>query len=177
MGFAVASIMIAASMLVGCTNNIVLAWDEPGVIHVVGKVLCQDCSQGWNEWVYGGKPIKGVKVSITCLDKRSRVVYYASDATDELGQYDITVNKYVYGKELDTKGCSVRLVSSPDYVCNILTDFGGGKSGVKLSRPTSVYRSLIKHVLSPFYYTTPMCDKPDTDASDSELKDSQGGHY
>ncbi|CAL0326771.1 unnamed protein product [Lupinus luteus] len=180
MGFAVALfVMILASI---CTNNIALAWDEPGVVHVSGKVLCQDCSHGWNEWVYGGKPIKGVKVSLTCMDNRKRVVYYTSDTTDELGQYDISVNKYVYGKELDTKGCLVRLVSSPDHVCNILTDFGGGKSGVKLNYPTSVYRSFIKHVLNPFYYTTPLCDKPETetdDAYDSESKDHQGqeGHY
>ncbi|KAJ1378337.1 Pollen protein Ole e I like [Sesbania bispinosa] len=182
MGFSVALMIIAASILVGCTNNIaVSAWNEPagGVIHVAGKVLCQDCTQGWNEWVRGGKPIKGVKVSLTCMDKRSRVVYYTSDTTDELGQYDMTVNKYLYGKELDTKRCSVRLVSSPDNVCNILTDFGGGKSGIKLNYPTSVYRSLIKYVLNPFYYTTPMCDKPDTATSDSESKypQRQGGYY
>ncbi|MED6156695.1 hypothetical protein PIB30_016629 [Stylosanthes scabra] len=157
----------------------VLAWDEPQVIHVAGKVLCQDCTQGWNEWVNGGNPIKGVKVSLTCMDKRSRVVYYTSDTTDEWGQYDIIVNKYVNGKELDTKGCTVRLVSSPDHVCNILTDFGGGNSGVKLSRPTSVYRGLIKYLLKPLYYTTPMCDKPEIDDSNSEYKDAQGqrGHY
>lgn len=119
-------------------------------------------------------------MSLTCMDKRSRVVYYTSDTTDELGQYDLTVKKYVYGKELDTKGCSVRLVSSPDNVCNILTDFGGGKSGVKLNYPTSVYRSLIKYVLNPFYYTTPMCDKPDTDGYDDSGPNNpqgQGGYY
>jgi len=113
------------------------------------------------------------------MDKRSRVVYYTSDTTDELGQYDLSVKKYVYGKELDTKLCSVRLVSSPDTVCNIPTDFGGGKSGVKLNYPTSVYRSLIKYMLKPFYYTTPMCDKPDTEVSDSEPQDHHGtgGYY
>ncbi|KAK7284952.1 hypothetical protein RJT34_19706 [Clitoria ternatea] len=175
MGFAVTFLIITASMLMGCSNNkAVSALDESRVIHVGGKVLCQDCTQGWNEWVNGGKPIKGVKVSLTCMDKRSRVVYYTSDTTDELGQYDMSMKKYVYGRELDTKRCAVRLVSSPDNVCNILTDFGGGKSGVKLNYPTSVYRSLIKYVLNPFYYTTPMCDKPDPRVSDSEPKDSQG---
>ncbi|KAL2345146.1 hypothetical protein Fmac_006431 [Flemingia macrophylla] len=180
MGFAGALVFIFASMLVGCTNNLaVSALGEPGVIHVGGKVLCQDCTQGWNKWVNGGKPMKGVRVSLTCMDKRSRVVHYTSDTTDELGQYDLAVNKYVNGKELQTKRCSVRLVSSQDTVCNILTDFGGGKSGVKLNSPTSVYRSLIKYVLNPFYYTTPMCDKPDTDVDVSEPKDShrQGGYY
>lgn len=118
-------------------------------------------------------------MSLTCMDKRSRVVYYTSDTTDELGQYDMAVNKYVYGKELDMKRCSVRLVSSPDSVCNIPTDFGSGKSGIKLNYPTSVYRSLVKYVLNSFYYTTPMCDMPDTDTSDSESMEpqGQGGYY
>lgn len=86
----------------------------------------------------------------------------------------MAVNNYIYGKELDTKECYVRLVSSPDNVCNILTDFGGGKSGFKLNNPTSVYRGLIKYVPNPFYYTTPMCDMPDTDTSYSDSKYSQG---
>ncbi|KAF1898098.1 hypothetical protein Lal_00032862 [Lupinus albus] len=83
------------------------------------------------------------------MDKRERVAYYTSDKTDELEQYDITVNKYVYGKELNTKGCSVRLVSSPDYVCNILT-------------PTLVVEN-----------------QPDTNASNSESEDphEKEGHY
>ncbi|XP_027940789.1 pistil-specific extensin-like protein [Vigna unguiculata] len=175
MGFSRALMIIMISLLVGCSSGL----DESGVIYVGGKVMCQDCTQGWNEWVNGGKPMKGVKVSLTCMDKRSRVVYYTSDTTDELGQYDLNVKKYVYGKELDTKRCSVRLVSSPDSVCNIPTDFGGGKSGVKLNNPTSVYRSFIKYMLNHFYYTTPMCDKPDTEVSDSESQDHHGpgGYY
>ncbi|XLR68878.1 hypothetical protein S83_019550 [Arachis hypogaea] len=62
MGFAVVVVMIiAASVIAGCTNNMaVLAWDEPHIIHVAGKVLCQDCTQGWNEWISGGNPIKGI---------------------------------------------------------------------------------------------------------------------
>lgn len=66
MGFAAASI-IAASILLVCTNHIVLASDEAngGVVHIGGKVLCQDCTQGWNEWVHGSKPIKGI-IRTTC---------------------------------------------------------------------------------------------------------------
>lgn len=29
------------------------------VFHVAGKVLCQECDKGWNEWVNGANPIKG----------------------------------------------------------------------------------------------------------------------
>ncbi|KAL9332026.1 hypothetical protein ACSQ67_001636 [Phaseolus vulgaris] len=175
MGFPRALMIIITSMLVGCSS----ALDEPGVSYVGGKVMCQDCTQGWNEWVNGDKPLKGVKISITCMDKRNRVVYYASDTTDELGQYELRVSNYVCGKELDIERCSVRLVSSPDNVCNILTDFGGGKSGAKPNNPTSVYRGLKKYTLKPLYYTTPMCDKPDTEVSDSEPQDQHGpgGYY
>ena len=55
---AVVLAIFTASLLVSCTN-LALAVNEPKVIHVGGKVLCQDCTQGWNEWVHGCKPIKG----------------------------------------------------------------------------------------------------------------------
>lgn len=102
------------------------------------------------------------------MDDRSRVVYYGSDETDDSGEFDLTVNKYINGKELNKKACSVRLVSSPDPVCNIPTDFAGGRSGVKLSRPSMVYRDIKKYTMGPFYYTTPMCDEPDTNENDDQ---------
>ncbi|CAK9155538.1 unnamed protein product [Ilex paraguariensis] len=86
------------------------------------------------------------------------VVYYGSDDTDEAGNFEMIINKYFNGKVLKLTNCFLRLVSSPDPVCNIVTDFSGGRRGVKLGRPTMVYRDMIKHVLGPFYYTTPMCD-------------------
>ncbi|KAL5709693.1 hypothetical protein ACHQM5_020351 [Ranunculus cassubicifolius] len=134
---------------------------EPKTIHVGGKVLCQDCAEGWNEWVAGTQPIKGGKVSITCMDERSRVIFYGSDVTDDKGVFDLVVPKSVNGKKLKHDLCSVRLVSAPDTVCNIPTNFGGGQLGVKLNRPSLVYRDLIKYVVGPFYFTTPMCDQPE----------------
>ncbi|XP_041025038.1 pistil-specific extensin-like protein [Juglans microcarpa x Juglans regia] len=170
----VALVIIAATIVMGFTDS-AIAEKETGVIHVGGKVLCQDCTQGWNEWAHGGNPIKGCKVSITCMDERSRVVYYGSDMTDELGQFDIIVNKYINGKKLNTKLCWVRLVSSPHPTCNILTDFAGGRRGVKLSLPaTLVYRDQTEYTLGPFYFTNPLCDEPDTN---NNSKDSQGTHY
>lgn len=103
----------------------------------------------------------GSRVSITCFD-RSRVVYYGSDETDETGEYEITLNKYINGKKLNPRDCFLRLVSSPDPVCNIATNSGGGQKGVALDRPTTVYRDITKYLLGSFYYTTPMCDEPDT---------------
>ncbi|KAF8395318.1 hypothetical protein HHK36_019261 [Tetracentron sinense] len=158
-------VMAAASLMMGCIS-VTEAWkNEPKVFHVGGKVMCQDCTKGWNKWVQGSNPIKGCRVSVTCMDERNRVVYYESDETDEQGEFEVMVDKYINGKELKAKRCSVRLVSSPDPVCNILTDFAGGQSGVKLSRPSHMYRDLIKYTLGPFYFTTPLCDEPDTTES------------
>lgn len=99
---------------------------------------------------------------MTCLDDRNRVVHYASDLTDEAGNFDVTCQKFVNGKKLRPESCYLRLVSSPDPVCNVATNFAGGVTGVKLHRPSVVYRDLVKYALGPFYYTTPMCEEPDT---------------
>lgn len=112
----------------------------------------------------------GSKVSLTCMDERRRVMYYNSDETDELGQFEMTVNKYINGKELKEKMCSVRIVSSPDPTCNLLTDFGAGKSGLKLTQPSFIYRDLVKYVVGPFYFTTPLCDQPDTTESSDDYR-------
>jgi len=56
MGFVGALMIIIASMIVCCSS----ALDESGVIYVGGKVQCQDCTKGWNEWVNGGNPMKGI---------------------------------------------------------------------------------------------------------------------
>ncbi|PWA71081.1 pollen Ole e 1 allergen and extensin family protein [Artemisia annua] len=170
MAWSMVLLVAAATMM-----SIAECWEEvptkgatTGVIRVGGKVLCQDCTEGWNEWVDGQKPIEGCVVSVTCMDERKRITYYGSDKTDKAGEYELTINKYIHGKEIKPEACFTRLVSSPDPICNIPTDFAGGKTGVKLGRPTLVYRDMIKHVLDPFYYTTPMCDEPDTNDDEQQ---------
>nr|GMC82167.1 pistil-specific extensin-like protein [Ipomoea batatas]GMC86314.1 pistil-specific extensin-like protein [Ipomoea batatas]GMC88994.1 pistil-specific extensin-like protein [Ipomoea batatas] len=153
-------------VMIVAAASFLMAAEGTDSVHVSGKVLCQDCTQGWNEWVSGAKPIKGSVVSITCRDERRRVMYYGSDLTDEVGGFDLLLNKTWYGKPLKPQNCFLRLVSSPDPVCNIPTDFAGGNSGIKLRRPTVVYRDLTKYEMGPFYYTTPMCDQPDTNNND-----------
>lgn len=100
------------------------------------------------------------------MDERSRVVHYASDVTDELGQFDFSINTIVCGnKKLNPKLCRARLVSSPDSDCYIPTDFAGGQAGVSLSWPTSIIENSAKYTLGPFYFTTRDCQKPNTDTS------------
>lgn len=61
MGAAVVFIFATSLLMMSYTNMAFGYWEEttPSEIHVGGKVLCQDCTQGWNEWVQGAKPIKG----------------------------------------------------------------------------------------------------------------------
>ncbi|OMO84045.1 Pollen Ole e 1 allergen/extensin [Corchorus olitorius] len=165
-----AFILIAATVLMGyyCSIEAGATPDNLQVINLGGKVMCQDCTKSYGEWVRGTQPIKGCKVSVTCMDDRNRVMYYGSDETDEQGKFNMAVNKYINGKVLQAKSCLVRLVSSPHPTCNIPTNFAGGHTGVNLPiRPAVVYRDLVQYELGTFFYTTPRCDKPKPDSPDS----------
>ncbi|KAK9122208.1 hypothetical protein Syun_019825 [Stephania yunnanensis] len=70
----------------------------------------------------------GSRVSATCMDKCDKVIYYGSDEMDEEGEFDMVVDSREACKELRPELCFVRLVSSPNPVCNVATNFGGGKS-------------------------------------------------
>ncbi|KAG0484419.1 hypothetical protein HPP92_008498 [Vanilla planifolia] len=139
-------------------------------VHITGKVMCQDCSMGWTQWANGAKPLKGSRVAVTCMDARRHVVYYGSDETDAKGEFDLEVELSrrsdggvsSAAKEIDPKGCAVRLVSSPDDDCGVMTDFGGGRKGVRLTRPSHVYPGVLRYTVGPFFFTSPMCDEPDT---------------
>ncbi|KNA16455.1 hypothetical protein SOVF_089160 [Spinacia oleracea] len=56
-----ARVLMMMMIILGCSLKLTEAtMDEAEVFHVSGFVKCQDCSQGWNEWVQGDKPIKGL---------------------------------------------------------------------------------------------------------------------
>ncbi|CAL9038209.1 unnamed protein product [Musa banksii] len=160
-GWVVAVIVAAAALLTLGAVEARRGHDDVKVVHYDGKVLCQDCSKGWNEWTKG-KPVKGAKVAVTCLDSRRRAVCHTSDTTDDKGEFDLVVSKFVYGKAVRPEDCTVRLVSSPDPTCNVMTDFGGGKCGVRPHHPSVVHRGMLKYTVGPFYFTSPSCDEPET---------------
>ncbi|KAJ0967121.1 hypothetical protein J5N97_024038 [Dioscorea zingiberensis] len=167
-------IMAVATLVIGVHG--VNGWkdDKVTAVHIGGKVLCQDCTKDWNHWAYGATSLKGCRVSVTCMDERKRVVYHANDETDEQGEFELMVSRYmINGKVMKPQGCLVRLVSSPHPECSIATDFGKGKSGAKLGSPSHVYPGLVKYTVGPFYFTSPMCDEPDT----SSGSDDGDGRY
>ncbi|KAK1695821.1 hypothetical protein QYE76_012518 [Lolium multiflorum] len=133
---------------------------------ITGTVLCQDCTKNWNAYAYNAKPVNGSTVAVTCLDKHTgRTVFYGKDATDEKGVFNVEVPYQVNSCQLDPSECLVRLVASGDTGCAVLTNFNGGRSGEKPSRP---YRSCPGEVVyraGPYYSTLPQCDVDDDDKS------------
>ncbi|KAL1060024.1 hypothetical protein V6Z11_1Z132900 [Gossypium hirsutum] len=115
--------LIAASLLMGCSFNEAVGTVVAGVqvIHLGGKVMCQDCTKSYGEWTHGSQPIKGGKVSVTCKDDRSRHIY-ASDESDEEGNFNMAVSVF------------------PHLTCNIPTNFAGGITGVN---PGQAYCSIV----------------------------------
>lgn len=135
-------LIVAFSVLTASVNLNVAGDSNDGVINVGGEVLCKDCTQGWG--LSHSKPIQGSRVSLTCFG-RSQAVYYGTDETAETGRYQLTVSSYIDGKKLNPRDCFVRLVYSPDPVCNIATDVNGGWTGVRLDVPTTVNPNITKY--------------------------------
>lgn len=44
------------------------AENDGGVIHVTGKVMCQDCTLNYDKWINGSDPIKGMCYS-DCVNR------------------------------------------------------------------------------------------------------------
>lgn len=55
-------LLIEILFLVSYLSHIatVAADNDGDVIHVAGKVLCQDCSLSYDQWINGSDPIKGI---------------------------------------------------------------------------------------------------------------------
>ncbi|KAK3157059.1 hypothetical protein QOZ80_2AG0115620 [Eleusine coracana subsp. coracana] len=127
---------------------------------VKGTVLCQDCTKNWNAYAYNARPIPGSVVGVTCLDKRTgRTVYHGRDATDDKGVFNIEVPAEVRGGcRLEPTDCLVRIASSGDAGCAVLTNFNGGRTGEKPYRPVKIFPGEVTYAVGPYYATLPKCD-------------------
>lgn len=102
-------------------------------------------------------------MAVICMDDKNRVVYHSVNSTNEEGTFKLIVDRHINGKKLMANRCVVKLVSSTHPDCNVLTDFSGGKSGVKLRSPSLVYQDITEYTIPPFSFTSPMCDDADID--------------
>ncbi|KAL6905294.1 hypothetical protein ACP4OV_002895 [Aristida adscensionis] len=143
---------------------------------VTGTVLCQDCAKNWNAYAYNARPIPGSVVAVTCLAKRTgKMVYHGTDTTDSKGAFTIEVPYLVHGCELEATDCVVRLASSGDAACAVLTNFNGGKEGDKPSRCVqNGLGDVVVYAVGPYYAAPAQCDVKDKDDDDDDVRSGPG---
>jgi hypothetical protein len=105
------------------------------VVRVEGLVLCQSCMQWGSQSLDGAAPLPGAKVTVTCRDKKNRVMSWRSPAADYNGYFHAEFGVERAGDYFGgdpRAACFVRLLSSPDARCNGITNIGGGTEGVPI---------------------------------------------
>ncbi|XP_010921542.1 non-classical arabinogalactan protein 30 [Elaeis guineensis] len=106
---------------------------EEKVVAVEGMVYCQNCAHVGSWSLAGAKPLPSAKVSIACKDHKNRVASYkAVQANGEGYFYAPLAGLEDYHVNRPTDACSVRLLSSPDARCNVLTNVNHGTEGSRL---------------------------------------------
>ncbi|PVH39351.1 hypothetical protein PAHAL_5G484000 [Panicum hallii] len=105
------------------------------VVRVEGLVLCQSCMQWGSQSLDGAAPLPGAKVTVTCRDKKNRVMSWRSPAADYNGYFHAEFGVERAGDYFGgdpRAACFVRLLSSPDARCNGVTNIGGGMEGAPI---------------------------------------------
>ncbi|WVZ72398.1 hypothetical protein U9M48_020865 [Paspalum notatum var. saurae] len=102
------------------------------VVRVEGVVLCQSCAHRGSQSLDGAAPLPGAKVTVTCRDKKNRVLAYRRPVADSNGYFHAEFGVERAGDYFSkdpSKACFVRLLSSPDAKCNLVTNINGGLEG------------------------------------------------
>ncbi|KAG8046018.1 hypothetical protein GUJ93_ZPchr0008g13775 [Zizania palustris] len=105
------------------------------LVRVEGLVLCQSCAHR-NSWrLDDAAPLPGAKVTVTCRDGKNRVMAWRAATADGSGyflaEFGVTaVTDFFTGDP--RKACFVRLLASPDFKCNLLTNVNSGLEGAPL---------------------------------------------
>ncbi|XP_008794296.1 non-classical arabinogalactan protein 30 [Phoenix dactylifera] len=106
---------------------------EEKVVVMEGIVYCQNCTHVGSWSLAGAKPLPSAKVSISCKDHKNRVSFYkAVQANGEGFFYAPLAGLKDYHVKRPTDACLVRLLSSPDARCNVLTNVNYGIEGARL---------------------------------------------
>ncbi|XP_062233144.1 proline-rich protein 1-like [Phragmites australis] len=102
---------------------------------VVMRVEGQSCAHRGSQCLDGAAPLPGAKVSVTCRDRKNRVMAWRSPVADGNGYFraDFGVERARdYFMEDPREACFVRLLSSPDAKCNGITNINHGMEGAPL---------------------------------------------
>ncbi|CAO2161169.1 unnamed protein product [Urochloa humidicola] len=105
------------------------------VVRVEGLVLCQSCAKRGSQSLDGAAPLPGARVTVTCRDRKNRVMAWRAPAADYNGYFHAEFGVERAGDFLGEdprEACFVRLLSSPDAKCNGVTNVNGGLEGARI---------------------------------------------
>ncbi|MQL69225.1 hypothetical protein Taro_001489 [Colocasia esculenta] len=137
------------------------AHEEEVAVAVQGVVYCQSCERVGTWSLTGAKPLPSAKVSVSCIDNTNRVRFYESFKTDGNGYF------YAPLQGLDLKGsptalqplraCKVRLLSSADPKCNLLTNVNYGIAGAPLREANETSYEVLLYSAGPLAFRPAYC--------------------
>ncbi|RCV24782.1 hypothetical protein SETIT_5G114200v2 [Setaria italica] len=93
------------------------------------------CAKRGSPSLDGAAALPGARVTVTCRDRKNRVMAWRSPAADYngyfLAEFGVERAGDFFGKD-PREACFVRLLSSPDAKCNVVTNINGGMGGASL---------------------------------------------
>ncbi|XP_009796660.1 pistil-specific extensin-like protein [Nicotiana sylvestris] len=95
---------------------------------IVGHVHCKSCNSRGLPTLYKASPLQGAVVKLVCHNN-ARKANVQTAMTDKNGEFVIMPMSLT---RADVHKCKVYLVKSPKPICNVPTNFNGGKSGALL---------------------------------------------
>ncbi|KAL5537318.1 hypothetical protein UlMin_044844 [Ulmus minor] len=102
---------------------------------VEGVVYCQSCERFGTWSLTGAKTIPSAKVSVICKSHKGQVSFYKAFEADETGYFYGELDGFTISHALldhPLQSCKVKLVSSPDENCRLLSNVNYGMYGAPL---------------------------------------------
>ncbi|XP_030442595.1 non-classical arabinogalactan protein 30-like [Syzygium oleosum] len=108
---------------------------KPVEVIVEGMVYCQSCKYSGTWSLSEAKPLGSAKVSVVCKNYKNRVTYYKTFQTEESGYFYAELTGYEMSHPIldhPLHACRIKLVSSPQEECNLLSNINYGMYGAPL---------------------------------------------
>ncbi|KAL3521247.1 hypothetical protein ACH5RR_019396 [Cinchona calisaya] len=128
---------------------------------VEGVVYCQSCERYGTWSLSGAKPISNSTISVICIDYKKRVSFYKAFQTGVNGYFYAELKGFKMGHSLldhPLHSCRVKLVSSHQENCNLLTNVNYGLDGAPLRYADK--RLIGSHYEAVVYAAGPLAFRP-----------------
>ncbi|GMN73301.1 hypothetical protein TIFTF001_052154 [Ficus carica] len=128
---------------------------------VEGVVYCQSCDRFGTWSLTGAEPIPSAKVSVICKNYRGQVSFYKAFEADSKGYFYAELEGYKMSHVLldhPLQACKVKLVSSPDAKCSLLSNVNYGMYGSPLRFEKKMLRS--ENYEAVIYAAGPLAFRP-----------------